>query len=294
MVWRRMVFIRWKEKAPKGAVARAQNIHQSFARLIPSVLSVTEGFTFTSLADGSGAYPGVQVEEQNRGYHSAIEIIFKNCNTPEELEEEYFKHPVHVAAAKIIDPLIESTWAMDWLEDTDKVVVPSSSTPVMKHICFFKWEHGTTPEQENALFAAWKTLPQNMEHCLAVSCGSAIRWKYGEQLGFDAALVVDLELSSSDGVSEIATYATSDTYQKSNDEFLAPIRNKYVVMDYAVHPILFNPHRHHGKTKKIVNIIQKRKEKKKNKKKKHGKKHRRGSATTTSSDDKNDNIQSKL
>lgn len=289
-----MVFIRWNENAPKGAVARAQNIHQSFARLIPSVLSVTEGFTFTSLADGAGAYPGVQVEEQNRGYHSAIEIIFKNCNTPEELEEEYFKHPVHVAAAKIIDPLIEFSWAMDWFEDTEKVVVPSSSTPVMKHICFFKWEQGTTPDQENALFSAWKTLPQNMEHCLAVSCGSAIRWKYGEQLGFDAALVVDLELSSSDGVSEIATYATSDTYQKINDEFLAPIRNKYVVMDYAVHPILFNPHSHHRKTKKIVNVIQNRERKKtteknENKKKKYGTMHRR---STKCSDDKS--LQSKL
>ena len=74
MVWRRMVFIRWKENAPKGAVARAQNIHQSFARLIPSVLSVTEGFTFTSLADGSGAYPGVQVEGPSTS-------LFKCCIT---------------------------------------------------------------------------------------------------------------------------------------------------------------------------------------------------------------------
>jgi hypothetical protein len=105
----------------------------------------------------------------------------------------------------------------------------------MKHLCFFKWEPGTTTEQQTALFQAWMTLPAIMPHCVAVSCGEAIRWEHGEKNGFHAGLVVDLALSSGDGVAEIDTYATSDAYQKINAEFLAPIRKDYVVMDYAEH-----------------------------------------------------------
>lgn len=234
LVWRRVVYIRWKDSAPPGAVARAMNIHKSFARLIPTVLSVTEGMTFTSLADGAGSYPGVAAGQQNQGFQSAIELIF-SCSTPEELEEKYFNHPVHVAAAEIIDPLIEDAWAMDWLEDRDTLVVPSTSLSVMKHLVFFQWEDGTTHAQQEALFKAWKELPQVMPFCVAVSCGEAIRWKKGEKRGFHAGLVVDLALTSMDGVQEIAAYATSAAYQKINDQLLAPIRKGYVVMDYAEH-----------------------------------------------------------
>ena len=233
-VWRRVVYIKWKQSASQAEIARAQNIHKSFARLIPVVLSVTEGFTFTSLVDGAGCYPGVALGEQNQGFQSAIELIY-SCSTPEELEEKYFNHSVHLAATKIIDPLIEDAWAMDWLEDRDTLLVPSTTMSVMKHLVFFKWEDGTTAAQEKALFDAWKTLPKNMSYCLAVSCGHALRWKRGENRGFDAALVVDLALSSSDGVEEIAAYATSETYGKINEKFLAPIRKSYVVMDYAEH-----------------------------------------------------------
>ena len=228
------MYIKWKDNASRAEVARAQNIHKSFPRLIPVVLSVTEGFTFTSVPDGAGCYPGVALGEQNQGFQSAIELIY-SCSTPEALEKKYFNHPVHLAATKIIDPLIESAWAIDWLEDRDTLLVPSPTTAVMKHLVFFKWEKGTTAAQEKALFDAWKTLPNNMPHCLAVSCGHALRWKRGENRGFDAALVVDLALSSSDGVEEIATYATSETYAKINEAFLAPIRKSYVVMDYAEH-----------------------------------------------------------
>ena len=75
----------------------------------------------------------------------------------------------------------------------------------------------------------------SMGHCVAVSCGEAIRWAHGEKRGFDAGLVVDLALTSSDGMSEIRDYAFSDEYQKINDGFLAPIRKDYVVMDFAEH-----------------------------------------------------------
>ena len=55
-------------------------------------------------------------------WHSAIEIIF-SCSTAEEMKTKYFDHPAHVAAAKVIDPLVEDAWAMDWLEDRDTLVV---------------------------------------------------------------------------------------------------------------------------------------------------------------------------
>lgn len=233
-LWRRVVYIRWKATASRGAIARAQNMHKAFPRLIPSVLSVTEGMTFTSLKDGGGCYPGVAEGQQNQGFESAIELIF-SCSTPEELEAKYFNHPAHVAAAEFIDPLIDDAWAMDWLEDRDATVVPSPSQAVMKHLVFFQWEEGTTEAQQRELFAAWKTLPGTLPHCLAVSCGAAQRWRRGESRGFHAGLVVDLALTSSDGVEEIAAYATSPEYQKINDAQLAPIRKKYVVMDYAEH-----------------------------------------------------------
>lgn len=168
------------------------------------------------------------------GFHSAIEIILA-CSTPEDVAARYFQHPAHVAAAKIVDPLIEDAWAMDWLEDRDTLVVPSATQAVMKHICFFKWEDGTTKAQQRALFREWKGLVRSMGHCVAVSCGEAVRWAHGEKRGFDAGLVVDLALSSSDGMSEISDYAFSDEYQQINDGFLAPIRKDYVVMDFAEH-----------------------------------------------------------
>ena len=107
----------------------------------------------------------------------------------------------------------------------------------MKHICFFQWEDGTTQAQQAALFNAWKTLtlPGVMPHCLAVSCGEAIRWKHGDNRGFRAGLVVDLALESGDGVPEIAEYATSEAYGNINATYLAPIRKDYIVMDFAIH-----------------------------------------------------------
>jgi hypothetical protein len=236
-VWRRVVYIQWKGTASRAEIAIAQNTHKSFPRLIPSVLSVTEGMTFTSLVDGAGAYPGVAAGEQNWGFHSAIEIIL-SCSTGEEVKTKYLNHPAHVAAAKVIDPLIEDAWAMDWVEDRDTLVVPSHSQAVMKHLCLFQFEEEATPAQVRSLFAAWKRLQGTVlkeTPCVAVSCGEAIRWEFGEKRGFHAGLVVDLALSSSDGVQEIADYATSADYQKINDELLAPIRKSYVVMDYAEH-----------------------------------------------------------
>ena len=68
-VWRRVVYIKWKAEASRGEVARAMNIHKSFPRTIPCVLSVTEGMTCTSMADGGGCYPGVARDQQNREWH---------------------------------------------------------------------------------------------------------------------------------------------------------------------------------------------------------------------------------
>jgi len=233
-VWRRVVYIKWKDSAGPDALAQAFNIHKSFPRLIPSVLSVCEGMTFTSLVDGGGAYPGVKKGEQNKGFHSAIEIIL-SCSTPAEIKTKYFDHPAHLAAQKIIDPLVEDAWAMDWLEDRDTLVVPSAAVAVMKHLVFFEFEEGTTQAQCSALFAAWKALPQQLPHVLAVSCDEPIRWDKGEKRGYHAGLVVDLAMSSSDGVKEIADYAFSDAYQEINKALLAPIRKSYVVMDFAEH-----------------------------------------------------------
>ena len=61
----------------------------------------------------------------------------------------------------------------------------------MKHLCFFKWQDGTTPAQQKALFAAWKGLPGVIAHCVAVSCGEAVRWKHGENRGFHAGLILE-------------------------------------------------------------------------------------------------------
>lgn len=212
----------------------AFNIHKSFTRLIPSVLSVSEGMTFTSLVDGAGAYPGVAEQQQNQGFHSAIELIL-SCSTPEDIKTKYFDHPAHVEAGRLIDPLIEEAWAMDWLEDRDTLAVPSSAVSVMKHLVFFEFHDGTTQAQAAELFAAWKDLPRQLPHVLAVSCGEPIRWDRGEKRGFHAGLVVDLALSSSDGVKEIKDYANSDAYQQINAALLAPVRKSYVVMDFAEH-----------------------------------------------------------
>jgi len=233
-VWRRTVYIKWKDTASSAEVARAFNIHKAFPRLIPAVLSVSEGMTFTSLVDGGGAYPGVAAEQQNQGFHSAIELIL-SCSTSDEIKAKYFNHPAHVAAAKVIDPIIEDAWAMDWLEDRDTLVVPSSSVSVMKHLVFFEFDEKTTTKHREALFAAWRSLPKQLPHVLAVSCGEPIRWERGDKHGYHAGLTVDLALSSSDGVPEICDYANSDAYQKINAELLAPIRKRYTVMDFAEH-----------------------------------------------------------
>lgn len=235
-VWRRVAYIRWKDTACRASIAIAQNTHKSFPRLIPSVLSVTEGMTFTSLVDGGGAYPGVAAGEQNKGFHSAIEIIC-SASTPEEMKADFMDHPVHTAAAKVIDPLIEDAWAMDWLEDRNTLVVPSAGVSVMKHLVFFQWEEGTTPAQREALYTAWKGLPAQLPHVLAVSCGDAVRWEKGEKRGYHAGLIVDLALTTGDGVQEISDYANSDAYQKINAELLAPMRKAYVVMDFAEHSL---------------------------------------------------------
>lgn len=248
-VWRRVVYIKWKDTADPGAITQAFNIHRSFPRHIPSVLSVCEGRTFTNLKDGGGAYPGIGEGQQNHtrgaavwtaavgqssGYHSAIELIL-SCSTPEDVKSNYFDHPAHIAAAKVIDPLIEDAWAMDWLEDRDTLLVPSAAMSVMKHLVFFQFEEGTTEAQRTTLFAAWKGLTKQLPHVLAVSCGVPIQWRSGDKHGWHAGLVVDLALSSSDGVEEIADYATSDEYQKINTDLLAPIRKNYVVIDFAEH-----------------------------------------------------------
>lgn len=250
-VWRRVVYIKWNDASSKAAIAMAQNVHKSFPRLIPCVLSVTEGMTFTSTVDGAGAYPGVKEREQNRdpsmqhaGFDSAIEIIC-SCSTAEELKTQFFEHPAHTAAGKVIDPLIEDAWAMDWIEDRSSLVVPSVQPSIMKHVVFFQWEPGTTQEQQSALFAAWKGLQGTSvrkpgattapTQVLAVSCGEAVRWEFGEKRGFDAGLIVDLALATADGVREISDYANSDAYQTINSELLAPMRKAYVVMDFAEH-----------------------------------------------------------
>lgn len=64
--------------------------------------------------------------------------------------------------------------AMDWLEERDALVVPSPSMAVMKHLCFFKWEKGTTKEQQEALFAAWKGLTTSMPHCVSIKLTSSL------------------------------------------------------------------------------------------------------------------------
>lgn len=251
--WRRVVFIRWKPSASHAEVARAMNLHRGLVRAVPAVLSVTEGFTFTSVRDGAGAYPGVADGRQNKiprsgglsdnadahgvsgdGFDSCIEIIL-SCATPDDVLRSYFQHPAHIATATAVDPLILETWAMDWIEDRDALRVPASSQSVMKHVCFFKWHPGTTAEQQVALFDAWKSLTESMSHCISVSCGEAVRWSHGENRGFHAGLVVDLALASGDGVDEIGRYAFSKEYQSINEKFLAPIRKDYGVMDYAVH-----------------------------------------------------------
>lgn len=233
-VWRRVVYIKWKHTAPPGSVAMAFNIHKSFPRLIPGVLSVSEGMTFTSLVDGGGAYPGVAAGEQNKGFDSAIEIML-SCSTADDVKTKYLDHPAHVAAAKVIDPLVEDAWAMDWLEDRDTLLVPSAAVAVMRHLVFFQFEDNTTQAQRSALFDAWRGLPAQLPHVLAVSCGEPIRWERGESRGYHAGLIVDLALSSSDGVKEISDYANSEAYQKINASLLAPIRKSYVVMDFAEH-----------------------------------------------------------
>ena len=68
-VWRRVVYIKWKASASHGEIARAMNVHKSFPRKIPCVLSVAEGMTCTSMADGGGCYPGVGLDQQNREYY---------------------------------------------------------------------------------------------------------------------------------------------------------------------------------------------------------------------------------
>jgi hypothetical protein len=229
-----VVYLKWKDTAPHGAVPMAFNIHKSFPRLIPSVLKVSEGMTFTSLNDGGGAYPGVKAGEQNKGFDSSIELLL-SCSSAEEVKTKYFDHPAHLAAQKVIDPLVEDAWAMDWMEDRDTLVVPSANVTVMKHLVFFEFEEGTTEAQISELFAAWRTLPEKLPHVLAVSCGKPIRWDKGDKRNFHAGLVVDLEMTSADGVQEISDYANSDAYQKINAELLAPIRKSYVVMAFAEH-----------------------------------------------------------
>jgi hypothetical protein len=229
------------------------NLHRGLVRAVPVVLSINEGFTFTSICDGAGAYPGVADGRQNKiprpggssdnmdahggaedGFDSCIEIIL-SCATSDDVLRSYFQHPAHVAVASAVDPLILESWAMDWTEDRDALRVPAGSLSVMKHVCFFKWHPGTTAKQQVALFNAWKSLTESMTHCVSVSCGEAIRWSNGEKRGFHAGLVVDLALVSGDGVDEIQRYAFSKEYQSINDKFLAPIRKDYAVMDYAVH-----------------------------------------------------------
>lgn len=124
---------------------------------------------------------------------------------------------------------------MDWLEDRDTLVVPSSNVTVMKHLVFFEFEEETTETQVSELYAAWMALPEKLPHVLAVACGTPIRWDMGDKRGWHAGLVVDLEMTSADGVQEISDYANSDAYQKINTELLAPIRKTYVVMDFAEH-----------------------------------------------------------
>jgi hypothetical protein len=155
----------------------AQNIHQSFPRPIPSVLSATEGWAFTSLEDGAGAYPGVATGEQNQGFHSAIEIIF-SCSTASELKTKCFDHPAHLAAARAIDPLIEDAWAMDWLEDRDALLVPSDAVPVMKHICFFQFRPVNTTLLPGTTELNRNLLTLQCQGTAAVLLSGAQRWAY--------------------------------------------------------------------------------------------------------------------
>lgn len=217
-VWRRVVFLKWKKNADPGALARAFNLHKSFPRSIPAVLSVSEGVTFTSGVDGGGAYPGES--DVNMGFDSAIELIV-SCSTQEELRTRYFEHPAHIAAAKIIDPLVEDAWAMDWVEDRDTLVVPSATASFVKHIAFFQFQEQTTQAQRSALLGAWRELPSKIPGVLAVSCNEPVQWERGEKRGFHAGIVADLALTSGDGVPELNHYHTHEAFQTA----LPPLRS---------------------------------------------------------------------
>eukprot|EP00746_Dinoflagellata_sp_MGD_P146313 gnl/MRDRNA2_/MRDRNA2_78808_c0_seq1.p1 gnl/MRDRNA2_/MRDRNA2_78808_c0~~gnl/MRDRNA2_/MRDRNA2_78808_c0_seq1.p1 ORF type:complete len:285 (+),score=53.84 gnl/MRDRNA2_/MRDRNA2_78808_c0_seq1:84-857(+) len=242
-VWRRVVLLKWKPDADRGAIARAFNLHRSFIN-IPAVLSVSEGFTFTSGKDGGGAYAGE--DNVNRGFDSAIELII-SCSTPEELKEKFWDHPVHMAAGAAIGTLIADKWAMDWVEDRDDLVVPSATTSHVKHIVFFRFESGTTQIQKDAILKGWRSMPAQMPGLINLSCGEPVHWERGEKYGYSAGVVANIAMqkdSSGDGIAELNWYHTHEAFTKVRTEFLAPIMSKnhgigipenFVVMDFIEH-----------------------------------------------------------
>jgi len=231
-IWRRMVFLKWKAEACPSAIERAFNMHRSFVRDIPSVLSVSEARTFTGGQDGGGAYPGEH--DVNRGFHSAIELIM-DCESPEQVQERYMSHAFHTAAADKIDPLIEAAWPMDWLEERSTLLVPPATSSFVKHIVYFKWTDDATPAQRGDLLAAWKQTIPTMPGVLAMSCGEAVRWERGEQRGYDCCISVDLDLKSPDGIQELHDYHSNEDFLKVAKAHLRPIRKDFAVLDCAFH-----------------------------------------------------------
>jgi hypothetical protein len=156
-VWRRVVLLKYKADACRGAIARAVNIHNSFTRTIPAVLRSSEGPTFTLGRDGGGAYPGEH--DVNRGFDSAVEMIV-DVDNADDMASRFWDHPAHLAAGKEIEPLIESAARMDWLEDRGTALAgtPAPAQPYVKHVVFFELEAGTTEAQTSALFDGWRGL----------------------------------------------------------------------------------------------------------------------------------------
>ena len=235
-VWRRVVLLKYKADACRGAIARAQSIHHSFARTMPAVLHASEGFTFTSGRDGGGAYPGEH--DVNRGFDSAVEMVVDVDNAA-DMASKFWDHPAHAAAGDAIGPLIEAAARMDWLEPKDAALaaVPAPTQPFVKHVVFFELDGGATAGQKEALFDGWRGLVGQVPGLLGVSCGAPLAWPHGaDPQKYGAGICADIALESVDGVAELNAYHTHPAFQAVSKELLAPIRKGFVVMDAAYHP----------------------------------------------------------
>jgi len=222
--------LKWKPNICASQVEVAFNLHKSFQQHIPSVISVSEGRTFTGGQDGCGAYPGEH--GVNKGFHSAIEII-ADVTSMDSLKKDVWNHPHHVAAAERIDPLIEDAWAIDWLEDRNALVLPSAgSESFVKHVVFFKWKEDATRQQRDNVLTAWKGLPAQMPDVMAVSCGDAL--VADKARGFHTGLVSDIKLKG-DGIDELNRYHVDEAVKHVSKTYLKPIVAGFVVMDFSEH-----------------------------------------------------------